>query len=184
MARHIRLQPQISARSQFHRLFDDKFREKPAQYVKQCLAATIAIFVILSLLNVVTQTVLIASLGASSFISFTMPHVSSAQPRYLIGGYLVGTVCGVSVSLLAPFLLSDWMIGILPNANIALGALATGLAMFIMVITDTEHPPAAALALGFVLNEWDLLAVGVVIGGIFGIVIIKELFKAKMIDLL
>ena len=34
---------------------------------------------------------------------------------------------------------------------IIFGSLATSMAMFVMVVTRTEHPPAAALALGLVL---------------------------------
>lgn len=34
------------------------------------------------------------------------------------------------------------------------GALAISLAVFTMVVTRSEHPPAAALALGLVLNDW------------------------------
>lgn len=35
------------------------------------------------------------------------------------------------------------------------GALAIGLSIFIMTITNTEHPPAAGTALGLVAHEWS-----------------------------
>jgi hypothetical protein len=70
------------------------------------------------------------------------------------------------------------------EAQIIFGALATGLAMLLMVITDTEHPPAASLALGFVLNEWDALTVLAVISGIVALASIKEVLKFRLIDLL
>ncbi len=184
MAMQLRFWSRGGAREYFQRIFDAKFRENPRRYVEQCLVATVSIFIILSLLDAVTQTVLIASLGASSFIAFTMPHVNAAKPRYLFGGYVVGVVCGVSVSLIGMELTNASFVEMVPQSRIAFGAIALGLAMFVMVITDTEHPPAAALALGFVLNEWDVLAVCVVVCGIAGIVALKEAFKSNMIDLL
>ena len=69
-------------------------------------------------------------------------------------------------------------------ARILLGALAVGLTMFVMVTTDTEHPPGAALALGFVLNEWDLMTILVVLLGIGAISVVKEAARGRLIDLL
>ena len=67
---------------------------------------------------------------------------------------------------------------------IAFAAAATGGAMFIMTITDTEHPPAAGLALGFAVNEWDILTVAVVFIGVSRISLTKEVFKARLKHLL
>lgn len=67
---------------------------------------------------------------------------------------------------------------------IIFGALATSTAMFVMVVTRTEHPPAAALALGLVLNEWNLLTLVVVLGGVIGLSILKRLVLPMLMDLL
>ena len=164
------------------RLFDRKFLQNRTQYIAQCVLSTLVILSVLLILDTVTQTVLIASFGASVFICFTMPHVKSSGPRYLIGGYIVGTVIGGFVSLIASMV----VINTLPAdiTQIIFGAIATGLAIFCMVITDTEHPPAAALALGFVLNEWEPLTIVVILIGITFISIIKEGSKKYMINLL
>ena len=61
--------------------------------------------------------------------------------------------------------------------------MATGLAFFLMVLTDTEHPPAAALALGYVLNEWQLDTVVVVLGGVTALAVVTQLFRARLMDL-
>lgn len=66
---------------------------------------------------------------------------------------------------------------------IIFGAIAISLAMFTMVVTRTEHPPAAALALGLVLNEWSLLTLVVVLSGIVGLSIIKQLVLPALLDL-
>ncbi|MEE8388354.1 MAG: hypothetical protein V3R65_07255 [Acidiferrobacterales bacterium] len=36
-----------------------------------------------------------------------------------------------------------------------LSATVVGTAIFLMVVTDTEHPLAAGMSLGLLLNQWD-----------------------------
>ena len=164
------------------RLFDIKFMRHRTHYISQCVLATLVILIVLLALDTVTQTVLISALGASTFICFTMPHIKSSGPRYLVGGYIVGTVVGGFTSLSASLI----PISTIPveTSLIVFGAMATGLAIFCMVITDTEHPPAAALALGYVLNEWDPLTIAVILSGIMLISIFKEVSKKYLINLL
>lgn len=165
------------------RVFDAKFRSHRLQYLKQTLMATVTMMVLLLLLDLVEQTVLIASLGASTFILFSMPHTRRSKPRYLIGGYAVGTLAGCTMSALAGWLQSFAFAD--PRVvDVCCAALALGAAFLIMVATDTEHPPAAALALGFVLNQWDLFALLVVLAGIVLITTIKELIKPRLLDLI
>lgn len=165
------------------RLFDDKFRRHRGEYLRQTAMATGSMLTVLLLLDLVEQTVLIASLGASTFIVFSMPHTRRAEPRYLIGGYAVGTVAGCSLSLLAGWLI-DFSFADPRVVEVCCSAVALGAAFLIMVATNTEHPPAAALALGFVLNDWDLFALVVVLVGIVLITTIKELNKTRLLDLI
>jgi hypothetical protein len=99
-------------------------------------------------LDTISHSAVIASLGASCFIVFTMPRARMSRPRFLIGGHVVGVAAGC---------VGRWLCAIpalarLPvfslHSGVLCGALAVGLAIFVMVITDTEHPPAAGLALG------------------------------------
>jgi len=138
---------------------------------------------LLLVLDGVTQTVLIASLGASAFIAFAVPLSLHSSPRHMIGGYIVGILAGGSMSYLYSSVdVSNLFIE--NAAMIVFGALATSLAMFVMVVTKTEHPPAAALALGLVLNEWDMLTLGVVLAGIIGLSIVKRMVLPLLMDLL
>ncbi|MDH4201754.1 MAG: HPP family protein [Phycisphaerae bacterium] len=127
-----------------------KFREELHEvrahwknYLLQSLLATVSLFCVLIFLEQGEQ-VIVASLGATAFVVFAMPNNISAQPRNVIGGHIVGLVCGF---------VGHWLLNTLPNpdyfiSEAAIHALAVGLAMFIMVAFDTEHPPAAATALG------------------------------------
>lgn len=172
-----------SKRESGWRLFDAQFRDHRAQYFKQTAMATLSMLVVLLLLDLVDQTVLIASLGASTFIVFSMPHTKRSRPRYLVGGYVVGAIAGCSLSLLAEYL-DTWGFADPRLVHVVFAALALGIAFLVMVVTDTEHPPAAALALGFVLNEWDLFSLLVVMCGIVLITAIKELIKSRLRDLI
>jgi CBS-domain-containing membrane protein len=134
-------------------------------------------------LDAVTQTVLIAALGASAFIAFAVPLSLHSSPRHMIGGYMVGIVSGCTMSYLYTALNLTSTFGAHAGMIVA-GAFAMSIAMFLMVVTRTEHPPAAALALGLVLNEWNLLTLAVVLGGVIGLSIFKRLVLPMLMDLL
>ena len=162
---------------------DSRLRwENVKRYALQCSLAAAVVLIPLLVLDAVTQTVLIAALGASTFIAFAVPRSLHSSPRCLIGGYLVGIFAGSLMSTLnSTFDFSDIVIA--HTSMVVCGALATGLAMFIMVVTKTEHPPAAALALGLVLNEWNLLTLAVVIAGVVTLSICKQLVLPILMDL-
>jgi len=101
----------------------------------------------------------------------------------MIGGYVVGIFSGCLMSILFTAMNLTSSFGA-HAGMIVCGALATSLAMFLMVVTRTEHPPAAALALGLVLNEWSLLTLAVVLAGIIGLSIIKRAVLPMLMDLL
>jgi CBS-domain-containing membrane protein len=58
-----------------------------------------------------------------------------------------------------------------------------GTAIFVMCITDTEHPPAAGIALGMVLNPWNLLTLAVIAGSILIMTAVKVIFGRLLYDL-
>ncbi|MFH1847723.1 MAG: HPP family protein [Candidatus Omnitrophota bacterium] len=165
------------------RLFDKKFRGNITGYVLQCCLATLAILVILIFLNIIKYPAIVASLGASCFIAFTMPHTRASKPRALIGGYMVGVIAGTICHFISEASLTVQILHDYKMTHIALAALSVGLAMFIMVITDTEHAPAAGLALGLVLNEWDLYSVAFIVFGIITLSVTKELIKPALKNL-
>jgi len=151
--------------------------------VLQCALAGAIVLLLLLVMDTVTQTVLIASLGASAFIAFAVPLSLHSSPRHMIGGYLVGMAAGVTMSLLN--ISVDVQVALIEHAtNIIFGALAMSVAMFLMVVTKTEHPPAAALALGLVLNEWNLLTLVVVLAGVILLSVIKRAVLPLLMDLL
>jgi CBS-domain-containing membrane protein len=83
------------------------------------------------------------------------PEAVPAQPRALIGGHLVATLVGMAVL---------WLAG--PQAWAA--ALAVGLAILAMYLTDTFHPPAGINPLLVVSNNlpWSFLFAPVLAGAL------------------
>ncbi len=130
-----------------------KFKLWWKHYVFQSLFATLAIFIVLVLLRL-HNAVIIASVGASAFIIFAMPNYITAKPWNVIGGHVVGLLSGSLFALIPHSAL-------LSSAIIY--ALAVGLAIFVMVVIDTKHPPAAGTAIaGFSLN----VAIAVIVSAI------------------
>ena len=166
------------------KVFDEKFRGNKARYILQCILATLSVLIVLLSLDAMANAAIIAALGASFFIAFTMPEAQVSRPRFLIGGYLVG----IAVGSLCHYLSSVPLLMQLPisqNLSYAVfGAISVGLAIFVMVITNTEHPPAASLALGLVLNECNYMTVGVVLIGIISLSVIKAVLKPVLKNLL
>jgi CBS-domain-containing membrane protein len=157
-------------------------REDFKRYAMQCGLAGLIVLVLLLVLDAVTQTVLIAALGASAFIAFAVPRSPHSGPRHMIGGYVVGIFAGSLMSMLKTLVYVS--AGTDHAVMVVFGAIAISLAMFTMVVTRTEHPPAAALALGLVLNEWSLLTLFVVLCGIIGLSIVKQLVLPALLDLI
>lgn len=167
------------------KFFDEKFLENKTRYILQCFLAIIAIFWVLFVLDIISDGIVIASLGASSFIAFTMPKTQSARPRFLIGGYCVGILTGSLFDRLQHTASSVLYLPTEHQSSKAIfGALAIGSAIFVMVITNTEHPPAAALSLSIVLGGFHFHTILVALIGIISLCATKKILSKYLINLL
>jgi CBS-domain-containing membrane protein len=114
------------------------------------LSATLGILAIYEMATLVGHPLLIGSFGASAVLLFGANDSPLAQPRNLVGGHLVSAV--VAVIAVALF-------GSTPLSM----AIGVGLAIFVMNMTHTTHPPGGATALigvqGAVGPEFILLPV-------------------------
>lgn len=165
------------------RIIDAKVKKNVGRYVLQCGFATLTVFVILLFLDIVTQPAIIATLGATTFIVFTMPRSYESGLRPLIGGYVIGIICGCLCFFLSvmPFFVSRFSDYILLHT--VFGALAVGSAIFLMAITNTEHAPAAGMALGLVINAWDLSTIAFVIASVLFLAGIRNALGRFLLDL-
>jgi CBS-domain-containing membrane protein len=82
----------------------------------------------------------VASFGASAVLIYGVPDAPMAQPRNVIFGHTLSAGAGVATVML--FGLTWWS-----------PALGTTLALVVMLLTKTTHPPGGATALFAVLSE-------------------------------
>jgi CBS-domain-containing membrane protein len=103
---------------------------------------------------------LMAPFGATMVILFGLPDSPLAQPRNIVIGHLLTTLIGLIVMDLVG--VSAWSMGI-----------AVGLAVTLMLVTKTTHPPAGANPILVMLTgqSWSFLFNPVAIGALFIVVI-------------
>jgi len=142
-------------------------------YVFQSLFATFAIFIVLLYLGL-QEAVIIASLGATAFVVFAMPKSITAKTRNVVGGHVVGLISGALCALI-------------PHPTLLLSAIvysfAVGLSIFIMVIIDTEHPPASGTALGVAIRGFSLNVTIAVVTSVIILSLIHRLSRRHLRDL-
>jgi CBS-domain-containing membrane protein len=164
------------------RVFDEKFWDNKWRYVIQSVMAGVAIAAALIFFDVVNQPIIVASFGASAFIAFTAPHRRGAQAKYLVGSYIVGIIVGGMLHYMTVLSIEDYEL--LKGLHIFAAGMAVALSMFIMAITDTEHPPAASIAVGLVINDWSMLILVKLMAGIILVCLIQRVLRRWMIDLI
>ncbi len=165
-------------------IFDRKLKKYFTNYILQSLLATITLIIILYFENIFTSAAVVASLGATTFIIFAMPKYATAQPRRVIGGHIIGIVSGVLCFYIASLTQNREYFFLTQNIiKILIPSLSVGLSIFFMVITNTEHPPAAGTALGIVVQGWSYSTMLVILITISLLSLIKYLLKPWLKDL-
>ncbi len=119
------------------KIVSENFNDKWKNYVWQSAGAGLSILLLITFTSMV-GLVLIAAAGSTAFTVFGLPHNRTAKTRNIIGGNVISAVVGFGCSYLAPL----WFAG----------GVAVGLASFLMVLVDAEHPPAAGAALGLTIS--------------------------------
>ncbi|HHE41412.1 MAG TPA: HPP family protein [Dehalococcoidia bacterium] len=130
-----------------------RFRSYWKAYVFQSTLGGLTSFLVLLFLSI-EEAVLIAALGASAFIVFARPFDLTARPQNVTGGHLIGFTVGCLCALIP----HDGTIFAL-----ACHALAVGLSIFVMVVVNMQHPPAAATALGMAVRGFSEPALAAII---------------------
>ena len=64
-----------------------------------------------------------------------------------------------------------------------IGALAVGLSIFIMTVTNTEHPPAAGTALGIVAHGWTNETIIFILVCVVCLAVVRRLLGRHLVDL-
>ena len=164
--------------------WDRKFEANPGHYIVQSLVATVYIIIVLVALDLITQTAIIATLGASAFIIFVRPHSYISRTRILLGGYIIAMVVGVSMSLLANMEIMETVFVYHEFQFVFFSAAAVGIVIPALALTNTEHPPAASMALGLVLSDWNIVILLFIISCVLFLAVVKKGFSPVMMNLM
>ncbi|ELR8729114.1 HPP family protein [Vibrio vulnificus] len=114
---------------------------------------------------------LMAPFGATAVLVFGVPNSPLAQPKNVIFGHLLTAFVG---------LFFVHYVGVNP-INLAL---ASGLAVSVMLLTKTTHPPAGANPLLIMMTgqNWDFLLTPVLLGAVSIVVIGQGMQKALKVQ--
>ncbi len=93
---------------------------------------------------------LVGSFGASAVLIYGHTQSPLAQPRNLVGGHILSALVGVTIRYLIPF----------PEWQWAACALAVALALIVMQVTKTVHPPGGATALLAIIGSEKIRSLG------------------------
>lgn len=115
----------------------------------------IAIAILAFLTDFTAEVWIIAPFGASCVLAFGIWDSPLSQPRNIIGGHLISTFVGLCVY------------HVLGSGTISM-ALGVGLAIALMMLTRTTHPPAGANPLVVIMagSSWSFLVTPVLIGAV------------------
>ncbi|HBK46735.1 MAG TPA: HPP family protein [Xanthomonadaceae bacterium] len=132
-------------------------RRRPVQALLAGIGAFIGIAVVGGLAHATALPWLLGSFGASCVLLFGYPDVPFARARNVIGGHvLAATVAVACLHLLGP--------GWIPMA------LAAGIAVVLMIASDTTHPPAGSNPLIVFLAtpqpDWQFILMPTLIGAL------------------
>ncbi|MHC1697518.1 MAG: HPP family protein [Geobacteraceae bacterium] len=98
------------------------------------VSGSLSILAIIAVTELAGFPLLIGSFGASAVLLFGANESPLAQPRNLVGGHLISAISAVVIVALF-------------GSNPYTIAMTVGIAIFLMYLTGTTHPPGGATAL-------------------------------------
>ena len=111
---------------------------------------------------------LVASFGATAVLIYGAPKAPFSQPKNVFFGHLFSAIIGVSIACIFD------AFGLYADHYPVAIALAVSLAIIVMMVTGTIHPPGGATALTCVLNGyfgWEFVFRPIMLGVILMMVI-------------
>ena len=119
-----------------------------------------------------TSAVIFTSFASSIYIMFITPNSRAARnskfvKSYIIAG-IVGTLGGLSLAVLPLY---------------AVAALVIFSVSVLMIITKSEHPPAAAIAFAFVLFRMGYIGIIIIASGVVIVVTLRYLLEKTTFEI-
>lgn len=162
-------------------------------FVQACAAVVFMWLVLFALENVAASQIIWAAgastLASSSYIVFCAPQAVVAKPQKIIGAYIIAMLCGEAMRQLANVvcnvILSCHLGGLtyLHVFEIAAGV-SVGIALLLMILFKSEHPPAAGLAVVMVLDIRNWAALAIILSGAIVLSLIRIIFRRRLCNLI
>lgn len=150
-----------------------EFRKLWRNYLYQSCLAVIGIFIIFWILDV-EEAIIIASIGSTVFIIFSMPSYPTAKSQRVIGGHSIGFICGALGAL---------VLGISHIPPLIVYSLTVGISIFLMVSLNLEHAPASGTALGVAIEGFSLKLMLAIFTSILILSLVHHYLKNHLKDL-
>ena len=165
-------------------ILDPGFARNPRRYVVQAGLATVAMLIILIFVDSLSNAALAAGLASSVVTLFIHPSSRIASTRSLCGGHILALMIGSGFALLSAIgpvreLLLD--APLLSDLGLAL---VVAVLIFVMALTDTEHPPAAGTVLAMATRPWDIEIAGIIIAAVLLLAVVRRLIGHRLHDLI
>ena len=162
---------------------DPGFVAQPTRFVVQAGLAALVMLVALIFVDSLSNAAIAAGLASSVVIIFINPSNRTARIRAVVGGHGLALVLGSAFSFFLFFTpVAAFLEGTDVFRNLAY-ACVVGLSVLLMAITNAEHPPAAATAIGMASREWEAAIFGSIIGAVFMLALIKLALRSHLRDL-
>jgi CBS-domain-containing membrane protein len=138
---------------------------------------------ILTFVNSLSTAAIAAGLASSVVGIFINPSNRTSRIRSVVGGHGVALVLG-SIFTLILYLdpVETYLVDMEHLRNLSY-AFTVGVAVLLMAITNTEHPPAAGTAIGMASREFDIFVFFSIIGAVFVLAVIKLALRPHLRDL-
>ena len=159
-------------------LIDSQFRRYWKNYLGQCVLAALALLAIMLVMDVVARAAIVVAIASSAFIVFVMPHSRVSTLRRVIGGHVVAVIVALGLALL--YLTPVGGFAAESHLTSDLMAATVGLSILIMVVFNTEHPPAAGTVLGLAVEGWTLSAVFFVLLGAVMLSVVHGVLRPRL----
>tara|TARA_B100000809_G_scaffold249072_1_gene279929 strand:+ start:210 stop:794 length:585 start_codon:yes stop_codon:yes gene_type:complete len=165
-------------------LLDPKFRQNYRRYFFQAALATVAMAAILLFVDSLSSAAIAAGLGSSVVGIFINPSGATARLRAVVGGHTMALLLGSVFSFILFAGSIETFTADHTQFQALMMALSVGSLILVMAITDTEHPPAAGIAIGMASREWTLEVVAAILGAVVLLGVIKIVLRRHLRDLL
>ena len=175
----------LHARQRFSiRIWDQYLGSRWKNFLFQCGLATVALVIILAIEDAVLRAAIVVAVASTVFTIFVFPNSVVSTPRKVIGGHVVAVIFGAIFSgiLLLPGI--DTAAADVRLIRDIAAAFAVGLSILLMVMTDTEHPPAAGTALGLVIHGLRWSPVLFILLSVITLSVVRLVLRPKLINLL